>query len=106
MATKRSDVLTAITETAVSSAMVEGLERARAERVGRLICEHIQRDFGTTRVYIPAANRDARDRAILAGLAQGDTPTAIARRVGVSKSTVYRLKRRQPRGLAPDDWVL
>ena len=97
-----SDVLASILAAAGDAAIGEGLPPAAAKRIGIAICESLQRDYGTSRVYIPARSTAARDRAILAAVGAGEQKTLIAARIGVHVSTVERVARRyfgQPSGI-------
>jgi hypothetical protein len=105
--TGRSDVLTVIVDAAVVAAAAEGLSQGPAKRIGEAICARLRAEYGTALVYVPAPDRSARDRAIVAGLAAGDSPAVVARRVGVHESTVRRVRHRQQRrSMAPSEWEL
>jgi hypothetical protein len=88
---------------------IEGLERPLLRRLADHLYLALQREYPAQRIYIPAPSRGARDRAILVGLASGDSREAVARRVGVHPSTVDRVRRRtRPSGpgMAPEEWAL
>lgn len=108
MAGASDDILAAIVDAAAVAAAAEGLSDTSAHRIARAICERLQRDYGTATIYVPARSREARDRAILVGLAAGEPASEIARRVGVHQSTVLRVRQRhqQRRSIAPDGWEL
>lgn len=104
-------VLAVIVAAATTAATAEGLDHRAAHRLAAAITDRLRRELGTLRVYIPAPSRAARDRAILAGLANGDSRQAIASRVGVHVTTVDRIARRhqaarQRAGMGPAEWVL
>ena len=107
------EVISVIVAAATTAATAEGLDHRAAHRLAAAITDRLRRELGTLRVYIPAPSRAARDRAILAGLAAGDSRQAIASRVGVDVKTVYRVERRRQQqnlrertGLATADWLL
>lgn len=113
MAAEGEDVIAVIISAATVAARAEGLPATAAQRLAKAICDRLRRELGTLRVYVPAPDRSARDRAILAGLANGDSRQAIANRVGVDVKTVYRVERRRQQqnlrertGLATADWLL
>jgi hypothetical protein len=112
MASEGEDVIAIIVSAATLAARAEGLPVPAAQRLAKAICDRLRRELGTLRVYVPAPDRSARDRAILAGLAAGDKREAIAARVGVHPSTVDRVakrqqeRRRQGDGLGPAGWGL
>ena len=109
-------ILAVIVAAATTAATAEGLDHRAAHRLAAAITDRLRRELGTLRVYIPAPSRAARDRAILAGLANGDSRQAIANRVGVHVTTVDRIARRHQAeraknrrahtGLGPAEWVL
>lgn len=104
-------IITVILAAATAAARAEGLDQRSATRLAASITDRLRRELGTARVYIPAPSRAARDRAILAGLAQGDSRQAIAARIGVHVTTVDRVARRhqgarQRAGMGPAEWVL
>jgi len=79
---------------------VEQLQRLEipepiARQTAARLLERIQAEYGTERVYIPAAAPEARNRAIRAGIASGETAAAVARRIGCSVSTVRRVAARR-----------
>ena len=105
------EVISVIVAAATTAATAEGLDHRAAHRLAAAITDRLRRELGTLRVYIPAPSRAARDRAILAGLANGDSRQAIANRVGVHVTTVDRIARRhqaarQRAGMGPAEWVL
>lgn len=112
MADGGDDVLAVIISAATLAARAEGLPIPAAQRLAKAICDRLRRELGTLRVYVPAPDRTARDRAILAGLAAGDGRVVVAARVGVHPSTVDRVarrnqeRRRQGDGLGPAGWGL
>jgi hypothetical protein len=103
-----TEALAAILDAAVLAAEAEGISAEAAKRLGTRICERIQRQYGTARLYIPAPSKASRDRAILAGVAAGDDYATVAARVGVHTRTVMRVHQRhqQRRSLAPSEWEL
>jgi len=105
----RSDLLQSLDAAIRHAAGAEGLDAAAAGRLSQRACARVQRDLGGGRHYVPAPNTSARDRAILAGVAAREPRAVIAARVGVSVSTVDRVRRRrrvQREGFAPDGWGL
>jgi Mor family transcriptional regulator len=106
-----NELIAAIVEAATGAARAEGLDPPAARRVATAITDRLRREMGGSRVYIPAPSREARDQAILAGLANGDNRRTVANRVGVSVGTVDRVARRrgrsqEPDDFAPKDWLL
>lgn len=104
-------VLAVIVAAATTAATAEGLDHRAAHRLAAAITDRLRRELGTLRVYIPAPSRAARDRAILAGLANGDSRQAIANRVGVHVNTVHNIARRHQKhkqrlGIGTEEWVL
>jgi len=112
MAAEGEDVIAVIISAATVAARAEGLPATAAQRLAKAICDRLRRELGTLRVYVPAPDRSARDRAILAGLAAGEGRAVIAARVGVHPTTVDRVARRhqarrhQGDGLGPAGWGL
>lgn len=104
-----SDLLAVITAATLAAARGESLPTSTAQRLAKSICRRVCCEFGASRVYVPALDHQARDLAILAGLACGDTQSEIAARVGIHPSTVGRVAkrhRRQGDGLGPSGWGL
>ena len=107
-----ADVLAVIISAATLAARAEGLPVQAAHRLAQAVCDRLRREFGALRVYVPAPDRSARDRAILTGLAAGESRGDIAHRVGVHPTTVDRVARRhqarrhQGDGLGPAGWGL
>ena len=107
-----NELIAVIVEAATGAARAEGLDPPAARRVATAITDRLRQELGTMRVYIPAPSREARDQAILAGLANGDNRQTVANRVGVSVGTVDRVVRRRRNklrdqdGFAPENWLL
>lgn len=70
------------------------IPEAVARQTAEQLLDGISREYGCERIYVPAPSKAARDRAILAGLASGDSRAAVARRCGVSVATVARVQAR------------
>lgn len=65
-----------------------------AEESAQRLLDALQRLAGGERHYLPAPSRDARDRAIRAALAAGESRASVARRLGLHVATVDRVRRR------------
>lgn len=107
MAGDSEELLMVMASAAMTAAQREGIDQASAQRLVSAVYQSLRRHYGCERVYIPAMDKSARDRAILAGLAVGENKTTIAKRVGVHPRTVARVaQRRARRSIAPSDWEL
>ena len=103
-----AEALAAILDAAMLAAEAEGICAEAAKRIGARICEQIQREFGTERLYVPARSKTERDRAVLIALNSGESPQSIANRLNLHPSTVHRIRQRRQakQGMGPSEWVL
>lgn len=104
-------ILDAIRATIVEAARERQVRREDGEAIADRVDAMLRRDFGSDRHYIAGGVRSNDRQMALDLLGKGSDPGAVARKVGVHVSTVYRWRSKQVRrkrssGLGSDDWVL
>lgn len=82
------DMLSAISQRLVGV----GVDSLSVQRVIR----SVRQDWGGEEVYIPKADREARNQVISEALQNGDSPRKVAKNAGCSVATVRRVKERWP----------
>ncbi len=109
--TEACAILDAIRATIVEAAQERHLAREDGEAIAQRVETMLRRDFGPDKHYIPGEGRINDRQMALDLLGQGSDPEAVARKVGVHVSTVYRwrsgqVRRKRSPGLGSDEWVL
>lgn len=82
-----------------------GTPRDQAIDIARGAVDELCQQYHGTQ-YIPAPSRQAKHRAIAADCSAGKDPNAVARKHGVSVSTVKRLRQQHCDGFGRDGWNL
>ena len=67
------------------------LSQSISDDLARMVDEGVKRRCGGDRVYVPAPSREIRDMRICNAKINGEPVGKIAKREGVSKSTVYEI---------------
>lgn len=87
-------------EAAVVSAVVAAVRSTLPDVIHSLMSDHAATQYGTLRLYqrkIPPAQRQERDRRILAMLQAGIAPEMVALEVKCSRAHVYSLRKSKSR---------
>lgn len=107
-----ADLLDAVQDEVYRLLVRHGVEEVTAVDEASALRAQLQKTHGGKEHYLPALDRTARQRQILADLARGSSEEAVAAKHGVSLKTVQRAKQATPKnapdllGFGKDDWVL
>lgn len=82
-----------VVEAIYASAARLGLDLKLAADLSRIADNLVRKRIGGGFVYYPVLARDARDRRIVEALEAGEKAEIIAAREGVSRATVYNVRR-------------
>ncbi len=96
------DLVIAILAAVQATALAEGVELTIAKRIARGAAAAIRSSHGGRECYVRSPGKSERNAEILDALERGERPAKIARKVGLHRSTVTRIRR----SMADPEWEL